>query len=217
MELFQKAKTVRLRSYRDKYLTAADDEESVIQDRDGSTKNSIWTVEFVEGRDLLRFISCYGKYLTASNIPLVPKMPGRKVLQILPNSRDPRIDWEPIRDGFQLKLKTLWGNYLRPNGGVPPWRNYITHDIPHMHITYNKILWDVEVVEIRPDPPDLSRNHRRAHSDFTFDRSRSSSTCSALFQPREQKHLKMMSFTMDGNGHSYYRIQDGVDLDDWGM
>ncbi|CDP18719.1 unnamed protein product [Coffea canephora] len=184
MELFQKAKTIRLRSYRDKYLTAEDDEENVIQDRDGSTKNSIWTVEFVPGRDVVRFVSCYGKYLTASNMPLVPRMPGRKVIQTLPNCRDPRIDWEPIRDGFQVKLKTLWGNFLRPNGGVPPWRNCITHDIPHFSTTSNKILWDVEVVETRPIPAAL-KNHKRTHSDFTFDRSRSRSAASSSFMSHQ--------------------------------
>ncbi|KAL3502874.1 hypothetical protein ACH5RR_037323 [Cinchona calisaya] len=188
-KIFQKAKTVRLRSHRDKFLTALDDEETVIQDRDGSTKNSIWKVEFVQGRDVLRFVSCYGKYLTASNTPLVPKMPGRKVIQThLLNSSDPRIDWEPLRDGFQVKLKTFWGNYLRPNGGVPPWRNSITHDIPHRSTTHNKILWDVEVVETRPVAA-LLKNHMRTHSDFSFDRSISCSASSSSFLSRQPKAL----------------------------
>lgn len=180
MELFQRARTVRLRSYRDKYLTALDDEETVIQARAGSTKNSIWEVELGPESDVLRLISCYGKYLTATNVPLVPRaMSGRRVIQTSPeNERDPRIDWEPIRDGVQVKLKTLWGNFLRPNGGVPPWRNCITHDIPHSNMTINKILWDVEVVETRP-VPQPQQDHRRTRSDFTFDRSKSFSASSS--------------------------------------
>ncbi|CAI9089074.1 OLC1v1023575C1 [Oldenlandia corymbosa var. corymbosa] len=201
MELFQKAKTIRLRSYRDKYLTALDDGETVIQDRDGSAKNATWTVEFVPGtNNALRLVSCYGTYLTASNIPFVPKtITGRRVLQTVPESdRDPRIDWEPIRDGFQVKLHTaIWGNFLRPNGGVPPWRNSITHDIPHRTSTHNKMLWDVEVVEIRNVPKQPPNNkedhHRRAHSDFTFNRSRSCSS-SKSFLSRNSNVLRPHDF-----------------------
>lgn len=70
MDLFYKAKAVRLRSYHEKYLTAEEDEETVIQDRDGASKNATWTVEFMNNagkNNTIRLKSCYNKYLTASN------------------------------------------------------------------------------------------------------------------------------------------------------
>ncbi|KAL2521182.1 hypothetical protein Fot_25154 [Forsythia ovata] len=167
MDLFKRAKTIRLRSYKDKYLIAEDDQESVCQHRDGTTNNALWTIEFVQGRDLLRFKSCYGRYLTASNNPFLPGATGKQVLQTLPSKFDPAIEWEPLRDGMQVRLRTLWGDFLRPNGGLPPWRNSVTHDIPRWQKSYNKVLWDVEVVEAFPV-------HRRARSDSTFFKSRSS-------------------------------------------
>ncbi|XP_022157669.1 uncharacterized protein LOC111024325 [Momordica charantia] len=153
MELFQKAKAVRLRSHHDKYLLAEDDEESVCQDRNGSVKNAKWTVEFVDHSAVLRFKSCYGKYLTASNIPFFFGMTGKKVLQTLPPRLDSSVEWEPVREGFQVRLKTRYGQFLRANGGVPPWRNSITHDIPHRTATQDWVLWDVDVIEIRPHSP----------------------------------------------------------------
>lgn len=149
MELFQKAKVVRLRSHHDKYLLAEEDEESVCQDRNGSVKNAKWTVEFVEHSDGLRFKSCFGKYLTASNVPFLLGMTGKKVLQTLPQRLDSSVEWEPVREGFQVRLKTRYGQFLRANGGLPPWRNSITHDIPYRTATQDWVLWDVDVVEIR--------------------------------------------------------------------
>lgn len=159
MELFQKARVVRLRSHHDKYLLADDDEETVCQDRNGSVRNARWTVEFVgkfSGEDaasVLRLKSCFGKYLTASNMPFLLGMSGKKVLQTLPSRLDSSVEWEPIREGFQVRLKTRYGQFLRANGGLPPWRNSITHDIPHRTSTQDWILWDVDVVEIRPRSP----------------------------------------------------------------
>lgn len=148
MELFQNANVIRLQSYNDKYIIAGEDEETVVQDRDGSTKNSLWTVEFVVGkRDVIRLRSCYGKYLTATNTPFIPKVTAKMVLQSCKEGQ--RTEWEPIRDGFQVRLRTVSGTYLRPNGGLPPWRNSITHDIPHWNKTLDKLLWDVHVVESR--------------------------------------------------------------------
>ncbi|CAI9300879.1 unnamed protein product [Lactuca saligna] len=64
---------------------------------------------------------------------------------------DSSIELEPIREGFQVRLKNRYGNYLRANGGLPPWRNSVTHDIPYRH--YDWILWDVETMEARPEKP----------------------------------------------------------------
>lgn len=171
MELFQKAITVKL-SHRDKYLVAEDDQESVYLDRDGSLKNAVWSVEFVENEaNYLRFKSCYGKYLTASNVPfLLAGSKGRKVLQtgLQKNVPDSSIEWEPIRDGFSVRFKTPRGSFLRPNGGLPPWRNSVTHDIPHRMGTQEKILWDIDVVWAIPKTPTPSPNPHRQSSNEKF-------------------------------------------------
>ncbi|KAG8368854.1 hypothetical protein BUALT_Bualt15G0090000 [Buddleja alternifolia] len=159
MEFFRKAKSVRLKSRHDKYLTAHSDEETVIQDRSGSSKSVKWTVEFVEDvESVVRLKRCYGKYLHASDEEFLLGVTGRKVAQALPRKLDSSVEWEPIRDVMQVKLKTRYGNFLRANGGLPPWRNSITHDIPNRH--HDWILWEVDVVEIRPEslPPEVSRS-----------------------------------------------------------
>nr|XP_027075260.1 uncharacterized protein LOC113699247 [Coffea arabica] len=152
MEFFRKAKSVRLRSHHQKYLIAERDEETVIQDRSGTSKHAKWTVELVEGVDnLVRLKSCCGKYLTAIDDQFLLGMTGQKVVQSLPRKLDSKVEWEPIREGFQVRLKTRYGNYLRANGGLPPWRNSVTHDIPHIHQDW--ILWEVDTIEIRPPSP----------------------------------------------------------------
>lgn len=149
MDLFRNAKTIRLRSHHKKYLSADEDEESVTQDRNGSSKNVKWTVEFVSfSNSVIRLRSCYGKYLMASNQPFLLGMTGRKVLQARPDRLESSLEWEPIKEGSFLRLKTRYGNFLRGNGGVPPWRNSVTHDVPHRAATQDWILWDVDVVEI---------------------------------------------------------------------
>ncbi|XP_028179897.1 uncharacterized protein LOC114367025 [Glycine soja] len=158
MEFFQKAKVVRLRSHRDKYLLADDDKESVFQDRNGTYKNAKWTVEIVEDANLIRLKSCHEKYLTASNMPFLFGATGKKVLQTLPTRLNSSLGWEPIREGTQIRLKTCHGQYLRANGGLPPWRNSITHDIPHRTSTSNWVLWEVDLVELRPNPPNPIEN-----------------------------------------------------------
>ncbi|KAL5740156.1 hypothetical protein ACOSP7_029039 [Xanthoceras sorbifolium] len=153
MDLFQKAKVVRFRSHHDKYLLAEDDEETVCQDRNGSVKNAKWTVEFVDNSTVLRFKSIFGKYLTASNMPFFLGVSGKKVLQTVPRRLDSSLEWEPIKEGMQVKLRTRYGHYLRANTGVPPWRNSITHDIPHRTATQDWILWDVDIIEFQKPAP----------------------------------------------------------------
>ncbi|KAG0497137.1 hypothetical protein HPP92_001606 [Vanilla planifolia] len=152
MDLFQRAKAVRLRSFNDKYLLAEEDEEGVCQGRKGSTQRARWEVEFVEDdKSLIRLKSCYGKYLSASNQPFLLGLTGHKVLQVSPSRLDSSIAWEPVRDGFQVKLKTRFGHFLRANGGPPPWRNSVTHDIPHLHKEW--VLWEVDIIGIRTCSP----------------------------------------------------------------
>ncbi|KAK9192005.1 hypothetical protein WN943_020621 [Citrus x changshan-huyou] len=157
MEFFHNAKAVRLRSHHDKFLIAEEDEESVTQDRNGSSKSAKWTVEPVPGsQNIIRLKSCYGKYLTASNQPFLLGMTGRKVIQSVPGRLDSSVEWEPVREANQVKLKTRYGHFLRANGGLPPWRNSVTHDIPHRTATQDWILWDVDVVEIQVHSPSPS-------------------------------------------------------------
>ncbi|KAL4581692.1 hypothetical protein LXL04_006219 [Taraxacum kok-saghyz] len=152
MEYFQRAKAVRLRSHHRKYLLADDDGEHVSQDRQGTFKNARWKVEFDDKyANVIRLKSCFGSYLTASEDPHILGVTGQKVIQSVPRKIDSSVEWEPILEVSKVRLKTRYGNYLRANGGVPPWRNSITHDIPHRH--RNWILWDVEIVEIRLRPP----------------------------------------------------------------
>lgn len=157
MEIFQKSSIVRLCSHHDKYLLADDDQETVSQDRNGLVRNAKWTVELVDSsKSHIRLKSCYGKDLTASNMPFLFGMTGKKVLQTLPRRLDSSVEWEPVRDGVQVRLRTHYGQYLRANGGLPPWRNHITHDVPHRTATQDWILWNVDVVENRKqDPPRL--------------------------------------------------------------
>lgn len=156
MEFFQNAKSVRLKSHHDKYLIADDDRESVFQDRHGSIRSAVWTVEFVEcvSNNVVRLKSIYGQYLTATDQEKILGLTGRKVLQTMPRKLGSSVEWEPIRDGFKVKLKTRYGNFLRANGGLPPWRNSITHDIPHRHSDW--ILWEIDIVEKKPDSPKKS-------------------------------------------------------------
>ncbi|PWA98834.1 actin cross-linking [Artemisia annua] len=159
MELFKKAKSIRLRSMKDKYMLADDDEETVFQDRDGTSEKAEWEV-FPTGDHHIRFKSCYGKYLMASNNPFLQGVKGKKVMQTdLKPDLDGSVDWEPVRDGFQARLKTRAGTFLRPIGGLPPWRNAITHDNPHRLKTKEKVLWDIEIVETLP-------SYRKTNSDL---------------------------------------------------
>lgn len=164
---------VRLRSYHNKYLLAHEDEEIVYQDRNGYNNNAIWRVEIVEHANAIRLKSCYGKYLTASNMPFMMGSGGKKVLQSLPRRLDSSLEWEPIRQGNQVKFKTRYGQFLRANGGLPPWRNSVTHDIPYRTTTQDWIVWDLDIVELRPqqDPQSPKQQRPRPPPITTPDRS----------------------------------------------
>ncbi|KAJ7943545.1 Actin cross-linking protein (DUF569) [Quillaja saponaria] len=146
MDFFCNGKDVRLLSHHNKYLHADEDEESVTLDRNGSSNTARWFVEFVPGyENIIRLKSCHGKYLTASNQRFLLGLTGHKVLQTLPRRLDPSVEWEPIREGKQVKLKTRHKQFLRANGGLPPWRNSVTHDIPRRTATQDWILWEVDI------------------------------------------------------------------------
>lgn len=70
------------------------------------------------------------------------------MLQVAPEkSSELMAQWVPVRDGFQVKLRSWCGTFLRGNGGTPPWRNSVTHDGEPTTATGKWILWDVEAVE----------------------------------------------------------------------
>ncbi|ESQ34352.1 hypothetical protein EUTSA_v10007368mg [Eutrema salsugineum] len=195
MEFFQKAKAIRMRNSHNKYLIADDDEETVTQDRNGSTKNARWTVEPVrDSHHVIRLKSCYGKYLTASNDRFLLGATGKKVVQLKPSRLDSSVEWEPVREGTKIKLRTRYGNYLRGNGGLPPWRNSVTHDNPHLSATQESISWDVDVVEILINPqftaeketpsPKTPPLHRRpSNSPLSVSHSRTPSSLSERSDP----------------------------------
>ncbi|XP_062187819.1 uncharacterized protein LOC133891118 [Phragmites australis] len=168
MELFERAKTVRLRSHHDKYLYADEDETHVNQDRNASSPNARWLVEPVpHSPGVLRLRSRYGRYLAASNEPFLLGVTGRKVLQTFPHRLDSSVEWVPVREGgahaHAVRLRTRYGNFLRANAGLPPWRNSVTHDVPHRHAGW--VLWDVEIVQVLPPPgPDSAASDAAAAS-----------------------------------------------------
>ncbi|XWS22512.1 hypothetical protein CRYUN_Cryun29cG0042500 [Craigia yunnanensis] len=215
MDLFLHAKAVRLRCHHDKYLLAEEDEESVTQDRNGSSKKARWTVEFVPGsKNIIRLKSSYNRYLTASNQPFLLGMTGRKVLQTLPRRLDSSVEWEPIREGSHVKLKTRYGNFLRANGGLPPWRNSMTHDIPHRTSTQDSVLWDVDIMEIQVKSP--GSNHQPSfpvipHADSLDFESTSPSSVSGKsgnFSRQESSDSYVGSPPKSGGRTIYYHVAD---------
>ncbi|KAL0699959.1 hypothetical protein Bca4012_056081 [Brassica carinata] len=152
VEFFRKAKAVRMRSSHNKYLTANEDEETVSQGKNGSIENAQWTVEPVShSYHVIRLKSCYGKYLTASNERFLLGATGKKVMQLKRSRLDSSVEWEPVREGSKILLKTRYGSYLRANDGPPPRRKSVTHDNPRS-ATMELILWEVHVVEILINP-----------------------------------------------------------------
>ncbi|KVI09075.1 uncharacterized protein LOC112511890 [Cynara cardunculus var. scolymus] len=160
MDVFQNDLIIRLKNGKDKYLIAEQDKESVTKCRDGLTKNAQWTVE-VNDHESLYLKSCYGKYLTASNMPSIPGIVAKnlRVIQTLPEKRNTSHLWLPVnqsdsRDPLTLSLKTLHGTYLQANSGPPPLGNLITHDLLRKdgpNPVNKKILWQIEVVDAPSD------------------------------------------------------------------
>ncbi|GAB4827778.1 hypothetical protein Ancab_034664 [Ancistrocladus abbreviatus] len=150
MEFFRGAKAVRLKGQHNRYLIAEDDEETVRQSGNGSSRNARWIVEFVEGKkNVIRLRSCHWKYLCASDNAFLLGWTGKKVLQVSPRMKtDPSVEWEPLKDGAYMKLRSWKRMFLRANGLMPPWKDSVTHDLPHRTATQDWILWRVDVLEI---------------------------------------------------------------------
>ncbi|KAL0461654.1 UNVERIFIED_CONTAM: hypothetical protein Slati_0053000 [Sesamum latifolium] len=204
MEFFKDARTVRLRSIHDKFLMADSDEEKVVQDRHGTHKSVRWTVEFVEGVDtVIRLKSCYGKYLTASDEEHRLGVTGRKVIQSLPRKLDSSVEWEPVTDANRVlvRLKTRYGNYLRANGGLPPWRNSITHDVPQRH--HDWILWSVDIMQTHPkSTPKVSTSESEddLNSSFHLISSSPGLSCRHEDQPMKSEGRLIYYYVADDDG-----------------
>jgi len=149
MEYFNKSKAVKLRSHLGKYLVADEDNNNLRQSRNGTSKKSLWLIELVETKTHhIRLRSHHGRYLTATDTAFLLGMTGNKVVQAdYDAGLGWKYEWEPIKEGLDVKLRSWCGKYLRGNGGTPPWRNSITHDDPSS-ATHNWILWGVEIVEL---------------------------------------------------------------------
>nr|GEV46525.1 hypothetical protein [Tanacetum cinerariifolium] len=151
---------VRLKNVQDKYLIAQQDEQSVSKSRNGFNKNAQWKVE-VKDEESLYLKSCYGKYLTASNQPLIPGMIARnlKVTQTQPEKKNTSHLWLPVvqpepREPHTMWLKTRHGSYLQTHSGPPPLGNMITHDLLRKDGPIplsKKILWHIEIVDSPSD------------------------------------------------------------------
>ncbi|KAL5702649.1 hypothetical protein ACHQM5_027841 [Ranunculus cassubicifolius] len=154
MEFFHKAKSVRLKSNHNKYLVAQEDKETVRQDKNGSEKTASWTVELSDDGKCIRLKSCFGKYLTASEEAFLLGMTGKKVIQTLPAIvLDNSTYWKPIKHGCKVRLETSNEGFLRGNGGLPPWRNVVTHVNTFMS---HETSWEVDVLELQVTPKPTS-------------------------------------------------------------
>ncbi|GMP29048.1 hypothetical protein CsSME_00004323 [Camellia sinensis var. sinensis] len=188
MEFFNKAKVVRLRSHLDKYLIADENEETVRQSRNATSRKAQWAVEFPEGQNhIIRLKSCYGRYLTASDEPFLLGVTGKKVIQTVPaTNMNTSIEWEPIKEGFFVKLRTKSsGKFLRANGGTPPWRNTVTHDVPHRTATQDWVLWDVDVIDVSLSACESLPSYVSPVSSFS-------------------SSIRSLSIVSDGSGHSSF-------------
>lgn len=185
MEFFNNAKAVRLKSHHEKYLLVDEDEHSVRQHRNGSSRKARWKIEYVEENPhFIRLKSYFDGYLAASDETSHLGITGKKVVTITDSKKDPSsIEWEPIKEGYKVMLRTRGGNFLRANGSTPPFRNSVTHDVPHRTSTQNWILWEVDVIDISLldeqfcDSPSLSFSSNFS-DDFTDS---NSNTCSPSY------------------------------------
>ncbi|CAH9090771.1 unnamed protein product [Cuscuta europaea] len=168
MEHLENAKVIRLKEYKKgKFLVADKDQKTLRRGGNGSSQNALWTVEMVaEGTHrYLRLKSCHGKYLTASNMPLLPRGRCQKVVQSLPDRLNSATEWEMEGEGV-VRLRTRYGQFLKQYGGVMPWR----HSLVHNGHAKRSALWEIQVVDqaAAEAARAMVHHHRRAASDSTF-------------------------------------------------
>jgi len=152
MEFFRDAYSVRLLAHTGKYLWASDDRKSVAQRKGNNTYGVVWRVELVPEKNAIRLKSVYDLFLYASDYAFLLGATGKKVQQSFASKADSALEWEPVSAGTYVKLRTKGDKFLRANGGVPPYRNSITHDVPVLASNQNVVLWEVEVVRTKEAP-----------------------------------------------------------------
>ena len=173
----------------------------VSQSKNGSVRNAEWDVEFHEkDASVIKLKSCYGCYLDASNEPFLLGMTGNKVLQMKlvgSESDSSKILWKPEKQGFGVKLVTQAGNYLRANGGIPPWRDSVTHDTLH-RMTQDWLTWYV-------DPIGSPVNHvvPMKKTPIHYANASSSSSDNAMMPKTDDIVADLRS---DGNGSNHHKL-----------
>ncbi|GFQ02946.1 hypothetical protein PHJA_002438400 [Phtheirospermum japonicum] len=111
---------------------------------------SRWTVEFMHGKhDIICLMSTHGLYPIAVEEPFLLAMMREKILQTLPEKMmDGTVEWEPVKEGLNVKLMTSSEKFLRANGAAPPWRISIMHNVPQWMATQSWVLWVVDIIVI---------------------------------------------------------------------
>lgn len=209
MELFSKAKAVRLRAHNDKYLVADQDNQTIRQTRNRTSPKAIWVVEAMDGGIRLKSL-VHGRYMSASDLPFLLGVTGNKVVQVgAEKASEWMVKWEPVREGFQVKLRSWCGTYLRGNGGTPPWRNSVTHDHPHTSATGKWILWDVEGVDLEGSGFDgsFNMNHLECLSSFASDQGFGSDPPSPTPLPHHNSSKTQVCFPnnlLDRTDHNFF-------------
>ncbi|CAK9866431.1 unnamed protein product [Sphagnum jensenii] len=97
--------------------------------------------------DTIRLKSINNLYLTALEEAFLLGETGNKVQQSYSSKADSAVEWHPIHvtGENRIKLKTMRGTYLRANGGIPPYKNSVTHDSTKKAVSLNSFLWEVEI------------------------------------------------------------------------
>ncbi|ONK65463.1 uncharacterized protein A4U43_C07F37370 [Asparagus officinalis] len=170
-------------------------------------------MELFKSARTVRLKSHHEKYLQTDD-------DGEHVIQ--DRTAPPGVRRVPARS--DVRLRTRYGHYLRANGGLPPWRNSITHDIPHRTTTQDWVLWDVEVVEVLqhqewrekqqetkiyappPPPPETEERWGESLTEDTPSRTPSNSTKSPGRLSRDESLPSFSGSPHKSDGRSIYYV-----------
>lgn len=157
MELFENARSVRLKSHLGTYLCAADDAEAVSHGYRRNSRGTVWAVE-PAGDEYVRIQGQRGLYLGAADpaAALDAATPSCRVVQGVPSTpNDSAFLWTPRRERGAgcLTLSGPLGRLLRVSFGETPRDNAVTLDFD---VGPEESAWVVEAVPAeqaaRPPP-----------------------------------------------------------------
>ncbi|KAF0925337.1 hypothetical protein E2562_016029 [Oryza meyeriana var. granulata] len=197
MEIFENARSVRLKSHLGTYLCALDDcgGEAVSHGYRRNCRGTVWAVETF-GDEYVRLQGQRGLYLCATEIPAA--LDGCRgsaaccwVIQGLPsNPNDGSFLWTPRWEGEHLTLTGLYGRLLRARFGLTPQENAVTVD--HDAVP-EESSWVVEVVPAEAAPP-MPRRCRAQSCDARLEATASEpdTASSAFVRFYSAKESKMM-------------------------